>query len=89
MKTKITSTMHITRQDREIEVGLSGTFVKGRAGTWYKRNGDPGDPPEPDEIEDLEASLKDGDEAELSDDEYEQACEILIERAYDEMEEPL
>jgi hypothetical protein len=84
----ITSTMTITRQDQEIEVAISGTFLKGCKEVRYLRNGDPGFPAEPDEITDLEATLRDGDEAELTEDEYDEAYQMLIERAYEEMEEP-
>jgi hypothetical protein len=35
----------------EIEVEVTGQFVKGHSGSFYRSNGDPGDPPEPDTFE--------------------------------------
>jgi len=35
----------------EIEVDVTGQYIKGHPGSFYRSNGDPGDPPEPDQFE--------------------------------------
>ena len=49
----------------DTSITLQGTFYKGREGTFYSRNGDPGDPPEPPEfyVEQVKISEEDVTEA--------------------------
>ena len=46
MSTTLTKKIYL-----EIEVEVTGNFIKGHSGTFYRSNGDPGDPPEPDMFE--------------------------------------
>jgi hypothetical protein len=51
------------------EVVIVFDYIEGRAGSFYKRNGDPGDPPEPDEIQFVYAMFPDGERVLTADDE--------------------
>lgn len=79
----VSATMTITRGDAEYEISISGRFVKGSPGSRYSRFGDPGDPPEPDEIDGLTATDQNNAEVALTDDEIQEATDILINQATD------
>lgn len=46
MSTTLTKKIYL-----EIDVEVTGEYIKGHSGSFYRSNGDPGDPPEPDMFE--------------------------------------
>ncbi len=80
----VSALMTIERNEQEIEVAISGTYVPGEREVRYLRNGDPGHPGSPDEIQDITVTLKDGDDAPLTDAEFFQAHELLLEDAHEQ-----
>lgn len=77
MKHKVTGTMLIERDDVELEVELDGMYHPATPDVWYLSNGDPGYPGDPEEVTDITATLN-GEEIELTDQEYERAESLLM-----------
>lgn len=77
-KTQVTMT--INRNDEEIEVTVSGTFIPACRGARDGRFGPPIEPDEPAYFEIELASDKSGREIELTEDECAEACILLMEK---------
>lgn len=73
---KIHVTMPIHRNQKDIEVDISGLYYTGRPAQMYLRNGDPGYPMEDAEVEIISARHE-GNPIELTNIEVE-AAEILL-----------
>lgn len=78
-KSNVKSKMTIKRDGENLEIVIEGVFLKGSPGVHTLSNGDPGYPDDPDEINDVEASLPDGTPIRLTDLEYEEAVDKLLE----------
>jgi hypothetical protein len=91
MNRTLEQTMFIERDDEEIEVALQATFLEGRPALAYQSNGDPGWPEDPPEIVDISAQDLSGQEVELTEEEMEDAedllWEVVQERAFVEDED--
>ena len=77
---RVQSMMTIERNGLEIEVAILGTFIPEEPMVRFYKDGS-GHPGSPAEIDDLIATLKDGDEVWLTDEEVDKANALLMEAA--------